>query len=59
MLSLILTLALVGCLVYLITTYIPMPAVFKTAIYVICAVVIIVYLMRVLGIADLPIPKVR
>ena len=54
MISLILTLALVGLIVYLITTYIPMPAIFKTVIYVIVAVVLIIYLMRVLGIADIP-----
>ena len=54
MISLILTLALVGFLVYAITTYIPMPAIFKTGIYVIVAVFLILYLMRTLGIADLP-----
>jgi len=59
MIALILVLALAGFLVYLITTYIPMPPVFKTAIYVIVAVVIILYVMRVLGIGDIPIPRVR
>jgi predicted membrane channel-forming protein YqfA (hemolysin III family) len=54
MISLIIVLALVGFIVYLITTYIPMPPVFKTVIYVIVAIVLILYLMRVLGIADVP-----
>lgn len=59
MLQLILVLALTGFVVYFITTYIPMPPVFKTAIYVVCAVVLIVYLMGVLGVSDVPIPRLR
>lgn len=59
MFSLILRLAVIGFVVYLITAYIPMPAVFKTVIYVIVAIVVILYLMRVFGIADLPLPRVR
>lgn len=54
MIALILTLALVGFIVWAITTYIPMPPIFKTGIYVIVAICIIVYLMRVLGVGDLP-----
>lgn len=59
MIALVLVLALLGFIVYLITTYIPMPPIFKTAIYVIVAVVVILYLLRVLGIGDIPIPSVR
>lgn len=59
MIGLVLTLALLGLIVYLITTYIPMPSIFKTAIYVIVAVVLILYLMRVFGISDVPIPSLR
>lgn len=57
MIELILVLAICGFLVYLITTYIPMPQPFKLVIYVIVAVVLILYLMRVFGIADIPIPR--
>jgi hypothetical protein len=59
MIALIITLALVGLIVYLITTYIPMPPIFKTVIYVIVAIVLILYLMRVFGIADIPLPSAR
>jgi hypothetical protein len=52
--ALILVLALVGFLVYMVTTYIPMPPIFKTVIIVIVVVLLILYLMRVLGIADIP-----
>ena len=55
LIGLILVLALVGFIVYLITTYIPMPQPIKLTIYVIVAVVLIFYLMRVFGIADIPI----
>jgi predicted membrane channel-forming protein YqfA (hemolysin III family) len=57
MISLIIAIALVGLIVYLITTYVPMPAPFKTIIYVICVIFLIIYLMRVLNIADIPLTR--
>jgi hypothetical protein len=55
MISLLLTIALVGFLVYLITTIVPMPDQFKKAIIVIAVVILILYLVRVFGI-DMPLP---
>lgn len=55
----ILTLAIIGFLVYMVTTYIPMPDPFRTIIYVITAVCVVLYLMQVFGVSDLPIPRVR
>lgn len=43
---LVLSLALVGFLVYLVTTHIPMPAIFRTAIMIIVVVVVILFLIR-------------
>lgn len=57
MIALILTLALVGFLVYLIITYIPMPPPFKNVIIVIVVVLLVLYLLRVLGVGDLPVPR--
>jgi hypothetical protein len=57
MIALILTLALVGFLVYLIITYIPMPPPFKNVIIVIVVVLLVLYLLRVLGVSDLPVPR--
>lgn len=54
MITLILTIAIVGFLVYLITRFIPMPEPFKAVIYAIAAIVLILYLMRALGFHDLP-----
>lgn len=46
LIMLVLVLALVGFLVYLITTYIPMPPIFKTAITVIVVVAVILFLIQ-------------
>ena len=59
MLMLILQLAVVGFIVWLITTKIPMSDLFKTVIYVIVAIVVILYLMQVFGISDIPLPRSR
>jgi len=56
MISLILTLAVVGFIVYLIITYIPMPQIFKTGILVIVAICVILYLMQIFGFRDIPLP---
>ncbi len=55
MLALILTLALIGVIVYLIETYLPMPAPFKTAINVIVIVCVVLYLVQLFGL-DIPLP---
>ncbi len=59
MISLIVTLAFVGLIVYLVVTFIPMPPVFKTVILVVVALCLIVWLMNVFGIVDVPVPRVR
>lgn len=43
---LILGIALAGFLVWLITTYIPMEPIFKTIIYVVVAIVLIIFVVR-------------
>jgi len=59
MIQLILLLAVVGFIVYLIVTYIPMPPIFKTGILVLVAICIILYLLQVFGIGDIPLPRAR
>jgi len=58
MIALILTLAIIGFIVYLIITYIPMPQIFKTGILVIVAICVILYLMKVFGFGDIPVPHI-
>jgi peptidoglycan/LPS O-acetylase OafA/YrhL len=53
--ELILILALIGCLVYFITTYIPMAPPFKAVITIVAAVVCILVLVRAFGL-DVSIP---
>lgn len=50
---LVLLLAIIGCAVWAITTYIPMPPVFKTVITVVVVVAVILFLLRRLG-ASIP-----
>ena len=56
MITLILGIALLGLVVWLITTYVPMPAPFKTIIYVIAVVILVLYLVQAFGFVDLPLP---
>jgi hypothetical protein len=56
MITLILSIAILGFLVYLIVTYIPMPEPFKRAIIVIVVVLIILYLIQLFGF-DIPLPR--
>jgi hypothetical protein len=46
---LILGIALIGFLAWVVTTYIPMGPPFKLAIYIICAVVLVLFLLRQFG----------
>ena len=46
---LVLVIALIGFLVYLITTYIPMPPIFQTAIQIIVVIALILYLIHRFG----------
>ena len=57
MIGLILTLALIGLVLYLIETYIPMDPVFKTVIRVAVVVLVILWLIQAFGLADMPLPN--
>mgnify|MGYP001614377165 CR=1 FL=1 len=56
MLTLLLTLAIVGFFVHLIVNHIQMPAIFKQAIIFIAVVLIILYLIRLFNL-DIPLPR--
>jgi hypothetical protein len=58
MLSVVIMLAIVGLVIYLITTYIPMPQIMKTIILVIVALCVILWLMNIFGLGDIPIPHI-
>ncbi len=54
MIGIILTLALLGVIVYFVTAFLPMPEPFKQVIIVIAAIFAILYLLRAFGLMDLP-----
>jgi hypothetical protein len=56
MITLVLGIALLGFLVYLIITYIPMPDIFQKAIVVIAIVFVVLYLVNLFGF-DIPLPN--
>ncbi len=58
MITLILTIALLGFLVWLVITYIPMPEIFKKAIVVLVVILVILYLVQLFGL-DIPFPSRR
>ena len=58
MLELILLIPLLGFVVYMVVTYVPMPQPFKTAIIVVVALFLVIYVVRLFGL-DLPMPRGR
>ena len=60
MIEVIVTIALLGLLVYLITTLIPMPPQFHKAIYIVAGVCLLLYLLHVFGLwkgFDIPVRR--
>lgn len=58
LIELVLILAVVGFLVYLIVTYVPMPEPFAKVIIVFVVVVLVLFLLRAL-VGDIAIPRLR
>jgi hypothetical protein len=59
MISVLLVLVVVGFILYMVQTYVPMPAPFKTVITVVVVIFLIIWLMGVFGIADVPVPRLN
>jgi hypothetical protein len=62
MIGLILTLIVVGVLLWLVNAYVPMDAKIKNILNVVVVVVVILWLLRVFGLlplGDIPVPRVR
>jgi hypothetical protein len=58
LIELIILLAVVGLLVYLVETYIPMSPPFKIVIRVVVILVLVLFLLR-LFVGDIPLPRLR
>lgn len=59
MLTAIVLLVIVGVALYLIETYIPMSPPIKTVIRVVVVLFLVLYLLRLFGIADVGVPRVH
>jgi len=62
MISLIVTLVIVGVLLYLVNAYIPMDGKIKNilnVVVVICVILYLLYAFGILGGADVPVPQIR
>lgn len=59
MIGVILVLVVVGVILYLVETYIPLSAPIKTVIRVVVVILLCLWLLQVFGIADLPVPRLR
>ncbi len=57
--NLILVLAIVGFVLYLIVTFIPMPAPFKQVIVVLVVIVLVVWLLQLIGFVGPTIGRIR
>lgn len=59
MIELIITLVILGVILYFVETYIPMSPPFKMAIRIIVVIGLLLYLLQVFGIADIPLRRSR
>ncbi len=58
LIELIVYIAVIGMIVYFVTTLIPMPAVFKTVIVAVACLVVLLIVLRALGV-DVAVPRLR
>lgn len=54
MITVLVVLVVLGLILYLVETYIPMSPPFKVVIRIVVVLFLILYLLRVFGIADIP-----
>jgi len=59
MIAVLVVLIVIGVLLWLVETYIPMAAPIKTIIRVVVVLFLCLWLLSVFGLLDLPVPRVR
>lgn len=57
MIALLVMLVVVGVALYLIETYIPLSAPIKTVIRVVVVLLLVLCLLKMFGVADVPVPR--
>ena len=59
MIQLLVMLIVVGVVLYLINTYVPMAAPIKTIINVVVVLLVCLYLLSAFGLVDMPVPRLN
>lgn len=59
MISVIVTLVIVGVVLYLVDTYVPMSPPIKTVLRVVVVLLLMLWLLQAFGVADLALPRLR
>jgi hypothetical protein len=59
MIGVILTIVLVGVILYLVETYVPMSPPFVTVLRIVVVVAIVLWLAQLFGLVDTPVPRLR
>jgi hypothetical protein len=59
MIHVLVVLIVIGVCLYLVQTYIPMPAPIKTVITVVVVLCLCLWLLQIFGVMDIPVPRVR
>ena len=59
MIQVLVVLVVVGLILYLVQTYIPMAAPIKTVLTVVVVLFLCLWLLQVFGVGDLPVPRLR
>jgi hypothetical protein len=59
MIEVLVALVIIGVCLYLVEAYVPMDPAIKTVIRVVVVLLVVLYLLRLFGLADLPLPRAR
>ena len=59
MIALLILIVVVGVALYLVETYVPMAPPLKTILRVVVILILCLYLLKVFGIVDVPVPQAR
>lgn len=59
MISVLLVLIVIGVILYMVETYIPLSPPIKTVIRVVVVILLCLWLLQVFGVADLPVQRIR
>jgi hypothetical protein len=59
MISLLVVIIIVGVIVWFVNTYVPMPPAFKTLVYIVAGIFVLLYVLSAFGLIDAGMPRLR